>query len=73
MIPAKSNKEWIALIEGSITPKLTSFSLKMKLNALKLDYRLNRISLEKAIDDLNHTLRNNEKQYEQDIKNIFKY
>lgn len=71
MIPSKSNTEWKALFEGENNLKLTSFSLQMKLNALKLDYRLQRISLERAIDDFINMLKRNEKQYENDIKIIF--
>jgi hypothetical protein len=40
MVPEISRREWEDIVSGEINPKLTSLSLQMKLNNLKLSIRV---------------------------------
>jgi hypothetical protein len=71
MIPGITKREWEDLIKGDFNPKISSLSLQLKLNALRLDLRLNKIDIKSAAIDLHHFCVNNEKMIQKDIASIF--
>jgi hypothetical protein len=71
MIPDKNQKEWAMLIEGSLNPKLSSFSFQMTVNSLRSGYRIHAVTMEAAVEELVSTIKKYEKQYQKDLKAIF--
>lgn len=71
MIPSQKKKEWRYLLEGKLTPHLTSHLLKIKLNTLRQKLKRKMISLEDAILDLHHDCELNEDIYMNDLHKIF--
>jgi len=71
MIPDLRRKEWAEILNGSMNPKLTSFSFQMKLNSLKLEIKIRKINLEEAIAELHRFVSANEQLYQKDVKTIF--
>lgn len=71
MIPKKERPEWADLIKGKINPELSSFSLKMKISALRQNYKHGDMSVDDAIDDLYELCSKYEKIYADDFTIIF--
>jgi hypothetical protein len=71
MIPDIKKKEWTELLDGSFNPSLTTFSLQMKLNELKLLVYFKNISLDEAISELHKFIGSNERMFQNDIYAIF--
>jgi len=73
MIPDKSRKEWKEMISGKFDSQLTSLSLKLKLNSLKLDcFKLKIKDVDTAANDLHSFCTANELLCSKDLNNIFK-
>lgn len=73
MVPDKNRKEWKEMISGKYDTQLTSLSLKLKLNSLKLDcFKLQKKDVESASNDLHSFCVANETLCIKDINNIFK-
>ena len=71
MIPDANKIEWSQLVSGAIQPTISSLSLQLKINALKLDYKLTKIDLKTAAYELQKFCQLNEKIHQKDINNIF--
>ncbi len=72
MIPDASRKEWRDLITGEHRPRLSSFSLQMKINTLATDFKSGKLALQDAIKELHTMCVKYEKIYEGDLKKVFK-
>ena len=72
MIPDIRKGEWADILSGSLNPKLTSFSLQMKVNTLKLNVKLQKTSLVDAVYELYKFVSSNEQMYQKDVNTIFK-
>jgi hypothetical protein len=71
MVPSMIKREWEDLVKGDFNPKLSSLSLQLKLNALRLDLRLNKTDIKQASKDLYNFCVQNEKMVQKDIASIF--
>jgi hypothetical protein len=71
MVPDISKQEWVELVAGETVPRLTSLSLQMKLNAIRLDLKLKRIDQKTAATIMYDACVKNEKAYEKDLIAIF--
>ena len=72
MIPDIRKGEWADILSDSLNPKLTSFSLQMKVNTLKLNVKLQKTSLVDAVSELHKFVSSNEQMYQKDVNTIFK-
>ncbi len=72
MIPDTHRREWDELLLGKSNPKLTSLSLKLKVNSLKIKIKSNKITLQEAKKTIYEYCSKNPKIYEKDLKAIFK-
>ena len=72
MVPDIRKKEWADMLNGSLNPKLTSFSLQMKVNTLRLDVKLRKKSLDEVVTELHNFISSNEQTYQKDVNIIFK-
>lgn len=72
MIPEITRKEWRDMIAGKTEHKISSFSLQMKINALKVSINVKQMNMENAIKDLYETCQKYERIYEEDLNAIFK-
>jgi len=72
MIPDIRKGEWADILSDSLNPKLTSFSLQMKVNTLKLNVKLQKMSLVDAVSELHKFVSSNEQMYQKDVNTIFK-
>ena len=72
MIPDIRKGEWADILSDSLNPKLTSFSLQMKVNTLKLNVKLQKTSLVDAVYELYKFVSSNEQMYQKDVNTIFK-
>ncbi len=72
MLPSITKSEWGDLLQGKISPRLSSLSLQLKLNALKNSVKSGKSDLQTAISTLYNYCSANLKMYENDLKIIFK-
>ena len=72
MVPEISRSEWAALITEGVSPKITSLSLQLKINSLRLDYKLQKVNLKDAIADLHKFCQAKENMHQKDLDFIFK-
>jgi hypothetical protein len=70
-LPSITKSEWGDLLQGKITPRLSSLSLQLKLNALKNSLKSGKSDLPAAISSLHTYCSANVKMYESDLKTIF--
>ncbi|NJK84618.1 MAG: hypothetical protein HC906_00170 [Bacteroidales bacterium] len=71
MVPDKKKPEWKDLITGNSNHKISSFSLQMKINSLRLVYQYGKITIDQAVEDLYQTCQKFERIYQHDIDTIF--
>jgi hypothetical protein len=71
MIPDTNRSEWANLITGLINPQISSLTLQLKLNSLKLDLKLKHMDLKTAIADLHKFCLQHEQMIQKDINKIF--
>lgn len=71
MVPSLMRHEWEDLVKGDFNPKITSLSLQLKLNALRLDIKLNKIDVKYASKELYDFCVQNEKMVQKDLVTIF--
>ncbi len=72
MVPEIKRQEWRDLIKGKNTQSLSSFSLQMKVNSLKLFCESGKMSMDDAVKELYETCAKYEKIYETDLRKIFR-
>ena len=72
MIPEIKRQEWKDLITNKINPELSSFSLKMKINSVRLYVSTGKMSLDEAVKDLYALCVKYEKIYADDLDKVFK-
>ena len=72
MIPEIKRQEWRDLIKGKNTQLISSFSLQMKVNSLKLFCDSGKMSIEDAVKELHKTCTKYERIYQNDLQKIFK-
>lgn len=73
MLPSITKSEWGDLLQGKISPRLSSLSLQLKLNALKNSLKTGKSTLQAAIETLYKYCSANVKMYENDLKTIFNF
>lgn len=67
----ETSYKWKALVQGTFSPELASFALKIKINFLKLKVGNNELTPEKAAKELIAFCKQNERSVENDVKIIF--
>lgn len=73
MIPEfiKYEKEWKTFVTNSYSQKLSSLSLKLKLNALLLALKLDKMNLDEAAKEVYIFCKEHEKLVEKDLEAVF--
>ena len=72
MIPPITRIEWKMLLSPDNDFNIQSYSLRLKLDTLKLNIRQKLISENEAVDDLYHFCNENQDILISDFENIFK-
>ncbi len=72
MVPDINRQEWKDLIMGKLKPRISSFSLQMKLNTLINTYQNGLVSINDAVKDLHDMCTRYERIYKADLDQIFK-
>jgi hypothetical protein len=72
MMPSIERREWCEIISGTLRPRISSHSLKMKIDAIKRKTRTGNLTLDKAIEELYRECSNHYDLYKHDLFHIFK-
>lgn len=72
MIPSIRRKEWRDLVTGSIEPRISSPTFKIKLNIIKKKVLKGTLSTENAVMELFVECKSHFDLYRNDLHNIFK-
>lgn len=72
MIPSIRRKEWRELVTGSIDPRISSHSLKIKLNSIRKNVVQGTMSTDNAVMDLFVECKTHFDLYRNDLHHIFK-
>lgn len=71
MIPNINKREWTALMEGQLNPRLTSLSLKLKLNSLRMNVKKGKMTVKEGVEALHKYCSAKPQIYAKDIAAIF--
>jgi hypothetical protein len=71
MVPDVNRPEWEKLVTGIYTPKLTSLSLQLKINALRNELKNKKCDVRSAVIELHNYCKSNESLVQKDFPLIF--
>ena len=73
MVPDINNERWKDVIVGDVKHKISSFSLQMKINSLRMNIEYDQLSIDDAIYELHNLCVKYERIYKNDLELIFKH